>query len=85
MASPLKAAANAGMSWVLMPATESAGIGGSAERWYRLNCSSNMPITSQRSSASVTSSGTVPRFSPTIVVEVCTAWAAMTASSSSRG
>ena len=40
---------------------------------------------SQRSIASVISSGTVPRSSPTIVVLVTAAWAAITASSSSRG
>ena len=85
VASPLKAAANAGMSWVRMPATERAGIGGRRVGWYRLNCSSYSPTTSQRASASLTSSGTVPRFSPTIVVAVRVASAAITASSSSRG
>ena len=44
-----------------------------------------MPTTSHRSSASVTSLGTVPRFSPTIVVSLRAASAAITASSSSRG
>ena len=63
------------MSWVRMPATVRAGTGPSCPwlpwwYWYRLNCSSWSPRTSQRSSASLTSSGTVPRFSPTIVVPV---------------
>ena len=42
VASPSKAAANAGMSWVRMPATARLGIGssGRAPWWYRLNCSS---------------------------------------------
>ena len=42
VASPAKAAANAGMSWVRTPATARLGIGssGRAPWWYRLNCSS---------------------------------------------
>ena len=81
---PATAVANAGMSWVRTPATERAGI---AARWSSpmVNCSWIIPSASQRCSASVTSSGTVPRSSPMIVVDVAAASAATTASNSSRG
>ena len=72
------------MSWVRSPATVRAGITGSSSSARRV-CSAYSPSIFHSSIASVISTGTVPRSSPTTVVPVRAASAAITASSFARG
>ena len=79
------AVANASMSWVRMPATVSPGTWPGSWPASIVNCSSCIPRVAVAANTSVTSGGTVPRFSPTTVVPTAAADSAMAARMSSAG